>query len=43
MGAMHTALGNGIAAFLNGDKDAATALADIEAAYTIAATESGLM
>ena len=43
MGAMHTALGNGIAAFLTGEKDAATALADIEAAYTIAATESGLM
>ena len=43
MGAMHTALGNGIAAFLTGKKDAATALADIEAAYTIAATESGLM
>ena len=43
MGAMHTALGNGIAAFLTGDKDAATALADIEAAYTISATESGLM
>ena len=43
MGAMHTALGNGIAAFLTGNKDAATALADIEAAYTIAATESGLM
>ena len=43
MGAMHSALGNGIAAFLNGEKDAATALADIEAAYTTAATESGLM
>ena len=43
MGAMHTALGNGIAAFLTGKKDAATALADIEVAYTIAATESGLM
>ena len=43
MGSMHTALGNGISAFLTGDKDAATALADIEAAYTIAATESGLM
>jgi multiple sugar transport system substrate-binding protein len=43
MGAMHTALGNGLAAFLNGEKDGATALADIEAAYTITATESGLM
>ena len=28
MGAMHTALGNGIAAFLTGEKDAATALAE---------------
>jgi len=43
MGAMHTALGNGIAAFLNGAKDAATTLADIEAAYVVSATESGLM
>jgi ABC-type glycerol-3-phosphate transport system substrate-binding protein len=43
MGAMHTALGNGISAFPTGEKDAATALADIEAAYTISATESGLM
>ena len=31
MGLMHTALGNGIADFLNGDKDAATTLADVEA------------
>jgi len=43
MGAMHSALGNGVGAFLTGEKDAATALADIEAAYIIAATESGLM
>jgi len=43
MGAMHSALGNGVAAFLTGVKDAATTLADIEAAYTIAATEAGLM
>jgi ABC-type glycerol-3-phosphate transport system substrate-binding protein len=43
MGAMHSALGNGVADFLTGVKDAATTLADIEAAYTIAATESGLM
>ena len=43
MGAMHTALGNGLAAFLNGEKNGATALADIEAAYIITATESGLM
>lgn len=43
MGIMHTALGNGIAAYLNGDKDAATTLADIEAAYTTAAKEAGLV
>jgi ABC-type glycerol-3-phosphate transport system substrate-binding protein len=43
MGAMHTALGSGIASFLTGEKDARTALADIETAYTIAATESGLI
>lgn len=42
MGLMHTALGNGIANFLNGDKDAATTLADIEAAYLTAAKEAGL-
>ena len=43
MGLMHTALGNGIADFLNGDKDAATTLADIEAAYLTAAKEAGLI
>jgi len=42
MGLMHTALGDGIADFLNGDKDAATTLADIEAAYLTAAKEAGL-
>ncbi len=42
MGLMHTALGNGIADYLNGDKDAATTLADIEAAYLTAAKEAGL-
>jgi len=36
-------LGNGLAAFLNGEKTAAKTLADIEAAYTITATESGLI
>jgi len=40
MGLMHTALGDGIADFLNGDKDAATTLADIEAAYLTAAKEA---
>lgn len=43
MGIMHTALGNGIADYLNGNKDAATALADIEAAYMTAAREAGLV
>jgi len=40
---MHTALGNGIADFLIGKKDARTALADIEAAYTTSAKEAGLL
>ena len=35
MGVMHTALGNGIADFLTGKKDAASALADIEAAILL--------
>ena len=43
MGIMHTALGNGIADYLNGNKDAATALADIEAVYLTAAKEAGLV
>tara|TARA_B100000809_G_scaffold261874_1_gene311637 strand:- start:4386 stop:5597 length:1212 start_codon:yes stop_codon:yes gene_type:complete len=43
MGMMHTALGNGIADFLIGKKDARTALADIEAAYTTSAKEAGLL
>ena len=43
MGMMHAALGNGIADFLIGKKDARTALADIEAAYTTSAKEAGLL
>lgn len=43
MGLMHTALGNGVADFLTGAKDAATTLADIEAAYVTAAKEAGLI
>ncbi|PWG16674.1 ABC transporter substrate-binding protein [Salibaculum griseiflavum] len=43
MGIMHTALGNGIADYLNGNKDAETTLADIEAAYMTAAEEAGLI
>jgi len=42
-GMMHSALGNGVAAFLNGDKDAKTTLADIESEYTKAAKEGGLL
>ena len=43
MSLMHTALGNGIAAYLTGEKSASAALADIEAAYTTAAKEAGVM
>lgn len=43
MGVMHTALGNGIADYLTGAKDAAATLADIEAAYISAAKEAGLV
>lgn len=43
MSLMHTALGNGIADYLTGAKDAATTLADIEAAYMTAAKEAGLV
>ena len=43
MGLMHTALGNGLADFLTGAKDAATTLADIENAYAGAARDAGLL
>jgi ABC-type glycerol-3-phosphate transport system substrate-binding protein len=43
MGIMHTALGNGIADYLNGAKDATTTLADIEVAYITSAKEAGLI
>jgi ABC-type glycerol-3-phosphate transport system substrate-binding protein len=43
MGLMHTALGDGLAAFLTSKKDAATTLKDIEAAYTAAAKEKGFL
>jgi ABC-type glycerol-3-phosphate transport system substrate-binding protein len=43
MGLMHTAIGDGLAAFLSGKKDAETALKDIEAAYTTAAKEKGFL
>jgi ABC-type glycerol-3-phosphate transport system substrate-binding protein len=43
MGLLHTAIGDGVAPFLTGRKDAAAALADIEAAYTTAAKEKGFL
>ena len=43
MGLLHTALGDNIADFLTGKEDAATTLADIEAAYTAAAREKGFL
>jgi hypothetical protein len=42
-GLLHTALGDNIADFLQGREDAATALADTEAAYTAAAREQGFL
>lgn len=43
MGLLHTALQDGVAPFLQGRKDAATALADVEKAYTAAAKEKGFL
>jgi ABC-type glycerol-3-phosphate transport system substrate-binding protein len=43
MGLLHTAIGDNLADFLTGKEDAATALADIEAAYTAAAKEKGFL
>lgn len=43
MGLLHTALGDGLAAFFQGRKDAATTLADIEKAYATAAREKGFL
>jgi ABC-type glycerol-3-phosphate transport system substrate-binding protein len=43
MGLLHTALGEGLAPFLQGKKEAAATLADIEAAYTTAAKEKGFL
>jgi ABC-type glycerol-3-phosphate transport system substrate-binding protein len=43
MGAMHMAIDGNIADFLTGKEDAATALADIEAAYIAAAKEQGFL
>lgn len=43
MGLLHTALADNIADLLTGKEDAATALADIEAAHTAAAREKGFL
>jgi ABC-type glycerol-3-phosphate transport system substrate-binding protein len=42
-GLMHTALGNELAQFLQGEESAEQALADVEAAYISAATEQGFL
>ena len=42
-GLLHSALGAEIIDFMMGKEDAATALADVEAAYTAAATEKGYL
>ena len=42
-GLLHTALGAELSDFMQGKEDAATALADVEAAYTAAATEQGFL
>lgn len=43
MGLMHTALGNELNAFFTGDVSAEEALAAVEASYTVAAQEAGLL
>lgn len=43
MGMMHTALGNELSAFFTGDVSAEQALAAVEASYTVAAQEAGLL
>lgn len=43
MGLLHTAAGDNLADFLQGKESAKQALADIEAAYTSAATEKGFL
>ena len=43
MGLLHTALGAELPDFMQGKEDAATALADVEAAYTAAAKEKGFL
>jgi len=42
-GLMHTALGNELAQFMQGQESAEQALADVEAAYIAAAREQGFL
>ena len=43
MGLLHTALGDNLAEYLQGNESAEQALADVTAAYTTAATEAGFL
>jgi hypothetical protein len=43
IGLMHTALGNELAQFMQGEESAEQALADVEAAYISAAQEQGFL
>jgi hypothetical protein len=43
VGLMHTALGNELAQFMQGEESAEQALSDVEAAYIAAATEQGFL
>ena len=43
MGLMHTALGNELVEYFQGSESAEKALADVEAAYTVAAREAGFL
>ncbi|MFT4999690.1 MAG: multiple sugar transport system substrate-binding protein, partial [Planctomycetota bacterium] len=43
MGTLHNAIGGEISDFLQGTESAEQALADVEAAYTAAATEKGFL
>lgn len=43
MGLLHTALGNGLADYMQGKKNAGATLADIEAAYAAAAKQAGFL
>jgi len=43
MGLMHTALGDGLAEFMQGKEDAAKALSDVEATYSAAARAAGFL